>query len=567
MAPVAPGAVPVTTAMGWILSDRPVSRRVTWVTLRPRADMPPVGSLRCRAAGRCALPCFREPPGRRGCAGRRPSPPTRTARRSARARSPVPSRPVRRRPGGRRPRRRPCGRAGRPHVRARRPRRWCARLARRPARHGATGACGADDAAPGIARRRHAAAGRAAVAAGAAGRLAHVSRRRRPPVRRGLRRPRRRAQGPGRHGRLRDAAARRGRRDRPPRRDRGGGGALPRPARRGLGQGLRLHAPERGRRRHRRPRGRRRQGRRGRPDRRRDRLPPALRGVDRARLVPGRPREGSVALPPFSDRVVSASRTGSVGRPVRASDAPPAKPGLSASTLMIASASSAVAAIVVSKLWGGGTLIGAASTPVIVALVSEALRRPARVIGTVRTTRTGRFDPVAEGRRGLAEGDLDRARRPPVPAAAQADAQRRVHRASGPSLRLPRPRLAAAIATGLVAFVVAGVVLTGSELVLGKSSLASSARRTTYLGGTSSASSSTKDKTKTTTTDPTATTTTPPTTATTAPQTPPAPPTTPVAPATPAPTVPPAPPAPPTATVPTAPAPAPNATPPAQTTP
>src|SRR3954454_24800424 len=58
MAPVAPGAVPATTAMRRILSDRPVSRRVTWVTLlRPRAEVPPVGSLRCRAAGRCASPC------------------------------------------------------------------------------------------------------------------------------------------------------------------------------------------------------------------------------------------------------------------------------------------------------------------------------------------------------------------------------------------------------------------------------------------------------------------------------------------------------------------------------
>ena len=110
---------------------------------------------------------------------------------------------------------------------------------------------------------------------------------------------------------------------------------------------------------------------------------------------------------------MSASRTATVGRAVPGSDSQQAKPGLSASTLMIASASSAVAAIVVSKLWGGGTLIGAATTPIIVALVSEALRRPARAIDTVRTTRGARFDPIAEGRRGLAEGDLDRARRPP----------------------------------------------------------------------------------------------------------------------------------------------------------
>jgi hypothetical protein len=262
---------------------------------------------------------------------------------------------------------------------------------------------------------------------------------------------------------------------------------------------------------------------------------------------------------------VSASRTATVGRAVPASDSQQAKPGLSASTLMIASASSAVAAIVVSKLWGGGTLIGAAATPVIVALVSEALRRPARAIDTVRTVRSARFDPVAEGRRGLAEGDFDRARRPPVPAAAQAEAERRVHRASGPRLRLPRPRVIAAIATGLVAFVVAGVVLTGSELVFGKSSLTSSGRRTTYFGG-APAKTSAKDKAKTTDTTSTTTTTTP-TTSTAAPATmtpaPPAASTT--SPAAPPPTVSTAPPAPPTSTVPTAPAPAPNATPPTTT--
>jgi hypothetical protein len=258
-----------------------------------------------------------------------------------------------------------------------------------------------------------------------------------------------------------------------------------------------------------------------------------------------------------------------VGRAVPASDSQQARSGLSISTLIIASASSLAAALVVSKLWGGGTLIGAAMTPVIVALVSEGLRRPARAIDTVRTTRAARFDPVAEGRRGLAEGDLDRARRPPVPAAAQAEAERRVHRASGPRLSLPRPRVIAAIATGLVAFVVAGVVLTGSELVFGKSSVASSARRTTFLGG-APAKTSAKDKTKTTTTTSTSTststpTTSTPTTSTAAPKTTStAPPTTSTTtPATP-PTVSTAPPAAPSSTVPAAPAP--SATPPPATT-
>jgi hypothetical protein len=211
---------------------------------------------------------------------------------------------------------------------------------------------------------------------------------------------------------------------------------------------------------------------------------------------------------------MSATRAATVGRDV-SDDRKQARSGLSVTTLMIASASSLAAALVVSRLWGGGTLLGAAMTPVIVALVSEGLNRPARAVPravkTVRQTRGGRFDPVAEGRAGLREGDLERARNP-IPAAAVAG--RRVNRAprrdgggGGFSLRLPRPRVLAAIATGLVAFLIAGVFLTSSELVLGKS-VTSSARRTTLVPVHRSTSTT---KTNTTTTDTTPKTTTTPT--------------------------------------------------------
>ena len=240
-----------------------------------------------------------------------------------------------------------------------------------------------------------------------------------------------------------------------------------------------------------------------------------------------------------------------------------ARPGLSVTTLMIASLSSLAAALVVSKLWGGGTLFGAAMTPVIVALVSEGLRRPATIVTSVRAPRSSRYDPVAEGRAGLREGDLDRARST-MPAAAVAE--RRVHRVSGGggsglSLRLPRARVIAAVVTGLVAFALAGVFLTGSELVLGKS-VVSSSKRTTFVPvhrSTSTTTTKTTDTTPTTSTQSTTTTTTP---TTSAPQTtaPPATTTTP-APATPAPqTTTPAP------AAPTTPAPQ-SATPPASTTP
>jgi hypothetical protein len=206
------------------------------------------------------------------------------------------------------------------------------------------------------------------------------------------------------------------------------------------------------------------------------------------------------------------------------SDRKQADSGLSVTTLMIASASSLAAAVLVSKIWGPGTLIGAGATPVIVALVSEALKRPARVIDTVRETRTARFDPVAEGRRGLREGDLEAAR-PVMPAAAAA--QRRVHTASARPglLRLPRPRVLAAVATGIVAFVLAGVLLTSSELVLGKS-VVSSAKRTTYIPVSRSTSDTKKDSedkqdTTSTTTSPEDTTSTTTPSTTTAPAEPP----------------------------------------------
>src|SRR5829696_8532004 len=55
-------------------------------------------------------------------------------------------------------------------------------------------------------------------------------------------------------------------------------------------------------------------------------------------------------------------------------------------TLTIASAASAAAAAVTSQLWIAGTWIAAATTPVIVALVSEALHRPTERIARAFTS-------------------------------------------------------------------------------------------------------------------------------------------------------------------------------------
>src|SRR4051812_32708429 len=50
--------------------------------------------------------------------------------------------------------------------------------------------------------------------------------------------------------------------------------------------------------------------------------------------------------------------------------------GLSLQTLVLAAASSAAAAIIVSHVWKNGTVVAAAMTPVIVAIVKELLAKP-----------------------------------------------------------------------------------------------------------------------------------------------------------------------------------------------
>src|SRR4051794_3979511 len=63
--------------------------------------------------------------------------------------------------------------------------------------------------------------------------------------------------------------------------------------------------------------------------------------------------------------------------------------GLSLQTLLISSVSAVVAAVVVPMFWERGSLLATAITPIVVALASEALNRPAKVITDVapRVTR------------------------------------------------------------------------------------------------------------------------------------------------------------------------------------
>ena len=131
--------------------------------------------------------------------------------------------------------------------------------------------------------------------------------------------------------------------------------------------------------------------------------------------------------------------------------------GISIQTLAISALAAVAAEVVVPLVWDKGTLIATAMTPVIVALVSEALSKPADRISaatkTVRRSGTGAavrdpgFDPLPPGEREVTvRGDdpFGLRRRPPV-----------------------RHHWKLALATGAAAFAIAVVALTMSELVFG----------------------------------------------------------------------------------------------------
>ena len=149
--------------------------------------------------------------------------------------------------------------------------------------------------------------------------------------------------------------------------------------------------------------------------------------------------------------------------------------GISIQTLVISAAAAVAAAVIVPLIWERGTLIATAMTPVIVALVSEALRKPAEKITAVtpRVTRrsatgaavrTPEFDPLPPGERDVAVREDD-------PFGLRSRAPARHH-------------WKLALGTGLAAFAIAAVFLTTSELVLGGPATRESGR-TTLIGGSS----------------------------------------------------------------------------------
>lgn len=158
-------------------------------------------------------------------------------------------------------------------------------------------------------------------------------------------------------------------------------------------------------------------------------------------------------------------------------------------TLAAASTGSAAAALLTSQLWIAGTWIAAAVTPVIVALVSELMNRPAERIARTFTTDRAALRhadrealPEAGGAAPPARPEAD-----PLPKrAAPEPAPVRVYRAGGsapgPITRRRKIAYGAVFGTAALAFVIAVLALTVPELLAG-GSVGKNDGRTTFFGG------------------------------------------------------------------------------------
>jgi hypothetical protein len=157
--------------------------------------------------------------------------------------------------------------------------------------------------------------------------------------------------------------------------------------------------------------------------------------------------------------------------------------GLSLQTLLISSLAAVAAAIVVPTFWAKGSLVATAITPIIVAITSELLNRPAKAIKTVAPRVTRRTATGAAVRN-----------RTPSGVGARGDGPEQVPPHEGVSREDPfglragqRPRrrrpLKLAVATGLLAAVIGTGVVTASEIAVFGHSIFDSKRETGVFGG------------------------------------------------------------------------------------
>ena len=155
--------------------------------------------------------------------------------------------------------------------------------------------------------------------------------------------------------------------------------------------------------------------------------------------------------------------------------------GLSVTTLLIASGSAAAAAVIVPLFWDRGSLVAAAITPVIVALTSEGLKKPVEKIPTVGVWRkTPQGTAVRQpGGRDFEVHDPEEERVEVDPG--QTDDPFGLREPERGSF-FTRKRIVLALVTGALAFGIAAVVVTASELAIFGDSV-SRQHRTTFFGG------------------------------------------------------------------------------------
>jgi hypothetical protein len=155
--------------------------------------------------------------------------------------------------------------------------------------------------------------------------------------------------------------------------------------------------------------------------------------------------------------------------------------GLSVTTLLIASGSAAAAAVIVPLFWERGSLVAAAITPVIVTLTSEALKKPVEKIPTVGVWRkTPQGTAVRQpGGRDFEVHDPEEERLEVDPGQVDDPFGLREPERGG---FFTRRRIVLALVTGVLAFGIAAVVLTASELAIFGDSV-SRQHRTTFFGG------------------------------------------------------------------------------------
>jgi hypothetical protein len=159
---------------------------------------------------------------------------------------------------------------------------------------------------------------------------------------------------------------------------------------------------------------------------------------------------------------------------------------ISVQTLLISSLAAVAAAVVVPMFWERGSLIATAVTPIIVALVSEALNRPAKVIKTTTSQRVARR---------TATGAAVRSRQP-TGVGARGEGPERVTKWGGaddpfglhrePAGRRRRVPWKLAVLTGLLAAVIGAGAVTASELAIFGHSVGHSDRTTSVFGGSRS---------------------------------------------------------------------------------